>query len=312
MKKSITLLLMTLCTLLFSCQTTDTSVFEDPGVPFEQRNRPMRILLINDDGYDNEGIQVLYHTLEDRGYDVWLVAPITNKSGIGTAVTFNEKTPLQFESYSEKKFALEGTPSDCFKFAISTVMKDQLPDLVISGINDGPNVGEAQFNSGTVGGAARAARHGFPSIAASIGVPGDLPLEVYIAPAAEFVATIVDNFYDTWKTGNLFLPKGVGLSINYPALPSAQIQGIVHIPNQPYYTNGQSFVINEDGTVSTYMDIPAFMEILSNAEYSTDLTELFKGYVTITTFEASWNGSAEQVEFVEKQLSDIQIIKSDF
>ena len=110
----------------------------------------MRILLTNDDGIDAEGLACLEriaHTLSD---DVWIVAPATEQSGKGRGITLTE--PLRVNRLGEKRFSVLGTPTDCVVLAFGDLLPDK-PDLVLSGVNRGHNVGEDCSYSGTVAGA---------------------------------------------------------------------------------------------------------------------------------------------------------------
>src|SRR5215813_4663156 len=113
----------------------------------------VRILVTNDDGYRSDGIQALARALRDVG-DVTIVAPTTEASAIGHALTLRH--PLRLEQLDDRVFAVDGTPTDCVNVAITQVFKG-LPDLVVSGINKGWNLGDDVTYSGTVAGARRLA-----------------------------------------------------------------------------------------------------------------------------------------------------------
>lgn len=285
-------------------------VLIDNGVAHEERqSRPMRVLLINDDGYDSEGIQMLFDALKAEGYDVWMVAPIQNQSGVGTSITNKPGQVHELVDHGDQKYAFEGTPTDAFKVAVNVLMADAKPDLVISGVNDGPNVGEAQFNSGTVGGAARAIRHGYPSIAASIGVPDDkATLEEYLAPAVDFVVDIVGELNDEWKNGDMIMPMGTGISINYPTVAPEEVQGIKYIRNEAFYTAFQIYEEDENGDIVETMDMGTLMGQIQNPNVETDISELFRGWVTISTIDADWNADQEKEDYMKKVLEDIQAV----
>ncbi len=185
---------------------------------------PMRILVVSDDGCQSEGSQALFEALNDKGYDVWLSAPLDNKSGTGTAVTFKLGKELKYKKIAERQYCFDGTPVDSVLFGLTGLMADKKPDLVISGVNDGPNVGVNQFNSGTVGAAARAVRHGVPALAVSmgfrleelkIGMPSSLK---YIPDGVAHTLSIVEKLDSKRVIGEPLLPKGTGLSINYPLI----------------------------------------------------------------------------------------------
>src|SRR5213594_929920 len=123
-----------------------------------------RILVTNDDGYRSPGIRALAGALAPLG-DVTIVAPMTEASAIGHALTLRH--PLRLERIDDHTFGVDGTPTDCVNVAVAHVFKG-LPDLVVSGINKGWNVGDDVTYSGTVAGALEGALLGIPSIAVSL------------------------------------------------------------------------------------------------------------------------------------------------
>ncbi|HKT78808.1 MAG TPA: 5'/3'-nucleotidase SurE, partial [Vicinamibacterales bacterium] len=119
------------------------------------------ILVTNDDGYLSDGIHALAQALERLG-DVTVVAPTTEASAIGHALTL--RRPLRLERISDRVYAVDGTPTDCVNIGIARVL-GRLPDLVVSGINKGWNIGDDVTYSGTVAGALEAALLGVPGLA---------------------------------------------------------------------------------------------------------------------------------------------------
>ncbi len=124
----------------------------------------VRILVTNDDGYRSEGIHALAHALGRIG-EVTIVAPMTEASAIGHALTL--RRPLRLERIDAHLFGVDGTPTDCVNIAVTQVLR-ALPDLVVSGINKGWNLGDDVTYSGTVAGALEAALLGVPAIAVSL------------------------------------------------------------------------------------------------------------------------------------------------
>jgi 5'/3'-nucleotidase len=124
----------------------------------------VRILVTNDDGYRSEGIHALARALRDVG-EVTIVAPMTEASAIGHALTLRH--PLRLDAIDERVFAVEGTPTDCVNVAVTQVFKG-LPELVVSGINKGWNLGDDVTYSGTVAGALEGALLGIPAVAVSL------------------------------------------------------------------------------------------------------------------------------------------------
>src|SRR5215472_16137266 len=123
-----------------------------------------RILITNDDGYRSEGIHALAEALAHLG-DVTIVAPTTEKSAIGHALTLRQV--LRLEHIEEQVYAVDGTPTDCVNIAVTQIFHG-LPDLVVSGINKGWNLGDDVTYSGTVAGALEGALLGVPAIAVSL------------------------------------------------------------------------------------------------------------------------------------------------
>ena len=172
------------------------------------------ILLINDDGIAAPGLRSLYHALRTRcGQPVLAVAPAQQHSGQSHAITLDRG--LTINSHVDGDFfgfSIDGTPADCLKLAV-TVLCQQPPKIVVSGINDGPNVGRSLVYSGTVGAAMEAAVEGFAAIAASRDTGAGDPKE-----AAEWTADFVKQCL-----GRRDL-RGTVLNVNLPATPSSEWQ----------------------------------------------------------------------------------------
>jgi 5'-nucleotidase len=124
----------------------------------------IKLLLTNDDGFFSAGIQRLKEVLS-RQYDLWVVAPDTEKSAISMALTLN--SPLRVTNIEERVFAVNGTPADCVNLAVQKIMP-QPPDFIISGMNLGENLSDDVYFSGTVGGAFSGYLYNIPSMAVSL------------------------------------------------------------------------------------------------------------------------------------------------
>ena len=127
--------------------------------------RRKRILLTNDDGINAPGMKVLQRIARSLSNDVWVVAPEGEHSGASHSLTLT--APLRLRKISAKKFAVEGTPTDCVMMAMNQVMADNPPDLLLSGVNRGANMGEDVTYSGTIAAAMEGTLVGVPSIALS-------------------------------------------------------------------------------------------------------------------------------------------------
>ena len=162
-----------------------------------------RILVTNDDGVHSEGIIVLAEALAHLG-DVTVVAPIQEASAIGHALTL--RRPLRVEEIGPNRFAVDGTPTDCVNVAITHVI-GQKPDLIVSGINKGWNLGDDVTYSGTVSGALEGALLGIPSVAVST---QNRQNQFEFGPAAKAAATVSEAVLEKG------LPKFTLLNINVP------------------------------------------------------------------------------------------------
>jgi len=174
----------------------------------------MRILLTNDDGINAPGILQMMDTFSSD-HEIIVVAPEGERSGHSHSVTiFRNMRFFKAEHKVKEAYALEGSPADCVKFAVIHLFKDNLPDLVLSGINSGPNMGSDIMYSGTVAAATEAVHLGIPAIALSLAtwVEGDNNL---YKDAAEFLKRNLDSLYKTAKAH----VGEVVLNINYPHKP---------------------------------------------------------------------------------------------
>jgi 5'-nucleotidase len=162
-----------------------------------------RILVTNDDGVHSEGIKALADALRAFG-DVTVVAPIQEASAIGHALTL--RRPLRIDAIGPDTFAVDGTPTDCVNLAITHVLREK-PDLIVSGINKGWNLGDDVTYSGTVSGALEGALLEIPSIAISTQRIKD---ECEFGPSAASAATIAQAVLERG------LPKFTLLNINVP------------------------------------------------------------------------------------------------
>ena len=176
----------------------------------------MKLLLTNDDGIYAEGLWALYDQLSER-HSVSIVAPDRERSAVGHGITLNH--PLRAETISVNGrpagTAVSGTPADCVKLAVVELL-DSRPDMVISGINPGANIGVNLNYSGTVSAAREAALYGIPAIAVSIhGRSGR-----YYGEASNFISGLAE------KVMTKGLPFGTFLNVNLPDLPIREMAGI--------------------------------------------------------------------------------------
>jgi 5'-nucleotidase len=163
-----------------------------------------RILLTNDDGYRSEGIHALAGAFKALG-EVTIVAPVNEASAIGHALTLRHV--LRLEKIADRVFAVDGTPTDCVNIAITQVFKG-LPDLVVSGINRGWNLGDDVTYSGTVAGALEAALLGVPAMAVSLKFAREFDFGPASRAAAAIAAQLLASPLPSRTFLNINLPPG--------------------------------------------------------------------------------------------------------
>ena len=233
----------------------------------------MKILVTNDEGIYAKGLWVLVEELRKR-VQVIVVAPDREQSGVGTAVTLHlplrikEVTPLVpgVEAYS-----VEGTPADSVILALQRIAKDSV-DIVISGINEGPNLGSDVFISGTVGAALQGYFYGLPSLALSVSATGD----VHFGAAARLAGLLAGKIEDKTLSGKFLL------NINLPDLPTEEIKGVevTQLAGRSYADLVQE---GHDGRRSYYWIVRGEPQWQNNER--TDIWALRKSSVSITPFE---------------------------
>lgn len=172
----------------------------------------MKILVSNDDGYLATGINVLADALE-RVAEVTVVAPDRNRSAASSSLTLH--TPLRVFRIAKNRYSVDGTPSDCVHLALTGFLDDE-PDLVVSGINHGANLGDDVIYSGTVAAALEGRFLGLPTIAVSLVGRQLKHFDTAARVAAELVA----------KLDRSELAPDVVLNVNVPNRPFAELEGI--------------------------------------------------------------------------------------
>lgn len=172
----------------------------------------MLILISNDDGYLSPGIRALADAMREIGRAV-IVAPDRNRSGASNSLTLSHPVPVV--RHEKDIFSLEGTPTDCVNIAFSGLLEDE-PDMVVSGINDGPNMGDDVLYSGTVAAAFEGRHLGHPAIAFSMASHEPHHYDTAARVARTLVARLLEAP----------LPSDTILNVNVPDLPHEKLAGI--------------------------------------------------------------------------------------
>ena len=220
-----------------------------------------RILVSNDDGITAPGLELLEKIARDLAPDVWVVAPEQEQSGASHSLT--TRRPLRLREIAPRRYAVDGTPTDCVMLATRYLLKDRAPDLVLSGINAGGNVGEDLTYSGTVAAAMEATLLDIPAIALSQHYRDG---EAIPWPtAAQFAPEVIRRLCD------LPWPEHTLINVNFPAVMPQEVRGIVPTSQgkraiadnltkrldprgRPYYWIGP---VREDGIAEPGTDLAA-------------------------------------------------------
>lgn len=234
--------------------------------------RPL-ILISNDDGVHAPGIKALANALTSVG-DCLVVAPSEEQSGVSHAITIRHpvralKVPFEVDDGPLTAYAVTGTPVDCVKLAIDQLL-DRTPDLVVSGINQGPNAAINTIYSGTVSAALEGAILGINSIAFSLNAWHDGNFDAGRSFIQRIVRSVLANP----------LPAGVLLNVNIPDLPANEIKGI-SVTRQAESRWQESFVERFDPMNKPYYWIAGQFIDLDEGE-DTDLAALREGYISLT------------------------------
>ena len=229
------------------------------------KTRKRRILLTNDDGYFSDGITALYDELKKKA-EVYIVAPDREQSASSHSLTLNR--PLRVHKLDKYCYATDGTPTDCVMLAVHLLFEHQLPDMIISGINHGANMGDDVTYSGTVAAAIEGSIMGVPSMAVSM---ANYEPRTPMARAARFVAKLVASLDKLGLNSSTFLnvnlPLDIGQayrSFEFTTLGSRRYKDIVirktDPRGKPYYwiggrpqwkmTRGSDFEAVSRGVVS--------------------------------------------------------------
>lgn len=243
-----------------------------------------RILVSNDDGVRAPGIAALAQVLQAIG-EVSIVAPVENASGAGHSIV--TRAPIFREDVTLpnglRAIGLTATPATTVNIAIRNILKPR-PDLVVTGINRGLNLGDSGYVSGTVGGARQAAMHGIPAIAASLaeaGMPRDL---VYAAEEVLGVARRVKQYG---------LPPRTLLNVSIPAMPQGGYRGYQVTVQASQHGGVESFAETAHPETGRPIYWNVYKEGVQGAPEGTDIRAVENGYVAVTPLRVGETDTAQ-------------------
>ena len=249
----------------------------------------MDILLTNDDGIQAVGLRAMYHALVKAGHTVYCYAPVSEQSAVGHAITF--ALPLRVKEFREdgfKGFGVYGTPSDCVKLALTSLLQLESV-LVISGINAGANVGVDILYSGTVAAATEGAMLG----ARSLAVSHDDFNHTNLTGQAEYTVELLDKL--PWDS----LPPLSVLNLNFPNRPMELTKELVVCPHtKAMYQDWYISRTDPRGRSYYWLDgvIPP-----DKPKPHTDRALLNEGYITLTPLRFDFNDQ-ETLESLKKSM----------
>jgi 5'-nucleotidase len=226
--------------------------------------------LSNDDGIAAPGLAVLERIARTLTDDVWVVAPAAEQSGAGHSLTLHQ--PLRPLKVAEQRYTINGTPTDCVLVAVNHLMKDHPPDLVLSGVNMGVNLGEDVHYSGTVAAAMEGALLGYRAIAFSQAF--DDEDKIHWSTAERFGPDIVRQACASGWAQNVLI------NVNFPDLPPERAKGIA-LARQGKHKIGDDLVHRHDPRGRPYIWI-ASRRLADASATGTDLRAVEDGYVAVT------------------------------
>jgi 5'-nucleotidase len=234
----------------------------------------MRILLTNDDGVNAGGLKVLERVAALFSDDVWVVAPTEEQSGAGHSLTLTR--PVRLRKLGERRFCVTGTPTDSVMMAIAHILKDGPPDLVLSGVNRGANLGEDVTYSGTCSAAMEGALAGIPSIAlsqayAKEGMGDTVPFAAAEAWAERVLAPLLAAP----------MPPRTLVNVNFPALPPDMVKGI-RVCRQGFRDYGRLKIVQRTDPRGYDYFWFGLGPAVQTPGHVTDLETLADGYVSVT------------------------------
>jgi len=233
----------------------------------------MRILLSNDDGYHAPGLKVLEDIANALSDDVWIVAPAEEQSGASHSLTLSR--PLRIRRHGEKRFSVSGTPTDAVAIAVGRIMKDNPPDLILSGVNRGANLAEDVTYSGTVAAAMEGAISGVRSIALSQvysreGRGDAAPFDAAAAWGERVIRTLL----------SLPARRNMLVNVNFPAIAPDAVKGVRVVRQGFHDVDRTSIVEGTDPRGYKYYWFGLGMS--DSVPEGTDLEAISQGYVTVT------------------------------
>ncbi|MDG7056082.1 MAG: 5'/3'-nucleotidase SurE [Wolbachia endosymbiont of Meromenopon meropis] len=222
----------------------------------------MLILITNDDGFKSEGIKLLKKIAQNFASEIWIVAPDIDRSGASRSLDYSINHSIKINQHDEREFSVSGTPTDCIIIALNKIMNKK-PDLILSGVNIGSNVGEDVCYSGTIGAVMEGAARSISSIALSQVYHNGINWRNTKIFAPKIITKLIEIGW----------PKNIAMSVNLPAVK--KVKGIEFVEQGKYKIGGNLiFTENSDGSLS----LNWFREYSGSGSVG----KIKEGFITIT------------------------------
>jgi 5'-nucleotidase len=251
----------------------------------------MRILLTNDDGIHAPGLAVLERIAARFSEDVWICAPDEEQSGAGHSLTLTR--PVRLKQHTERRFSVTGTPTDAITMALKRLMPEP-PDLILSGVNRGANLGDDVTYSGTVSAAFEGALAGIRSIALSqVYVSEGLGDAVSFESAESWGERTIRPLLDT-----PFAPRSL-VNINFPPLAADKVRGI-RVVRQGFHDYSRGSVVESTDPRGFRYFWFGLHGIEQTPGHASDLEAIADGYVAVTPLQLDFTHEASLASLAER------------
>ncbi|SFF99148.1 5'-nucleotidase /3'-nucleotidase /exopolyphosphatase [Novosphingobium sp. CF614] len=254
----------------------------------------MRILLTNDDGINAPGLYILEKIAAQLSDDIWICAPSEEQSGAGHSLTLTR--PVRLRQHAERRFSVSGTPTDSVTMALKKIMPEP-PDLILSGVNRGANLGDDVTYSGTVSAALEGALAGVRSIALSqVYSREGVGNAVDFSAAEEWGAKVLKPLLDT-----PFAPRTL-VNVNFPPVAAGEVKGI-RVARQGFHDYARGSVVegtDPRGFPYYWFGLHGIEHTLGN---NTDLEAIAGGFVSVTPLQIDLTHEGSLASLADRYLT---------
>jgi len=257
----------------------------------------MKILLCNDDGVHAQGLKAIHKELNKLG-KVYVAAPLEEKSTTGHSLTLHK--PLRILEVGKDFYGISGSPADCVYIGIKEILAGRKPDLIVSGVNRGANLGQDVYYSGTVSAAREGCIMGIPAIAVSCAVDFNKPIQesrIHYESSAKATSEVIKKIVKNWN-----FPRFTFLNLNVPDLKYEKLKGIVSTRQGFRFYSG-NVLKRKDHRGRNYFWVGGQYKGFKN-DPDTDCYAVDHGYASLTPIKLDTTDSVS-MKIVEKNWSKL-------